>query len=978
MSRSRITALPMPRAIFDARVEGAVDPTIDVANPLFSWTYSRTIAPMPTEVRLFIAATEATARRMEAPVWDSGVLTSTGPRVEYAGPALRSREEYWWRVGAKLTSGAWTWSAPSRMRTGILAPDRWEARWIGRSKTPDRLLNSPSGLSVEVAVGETSTREFTFHEPVGMVSADVSAKDPDARGVLELVRIAGASRSEVIASWQLDDSWGRFFSWWGHLERPLTPGTYALRLRVTKGKVNWTLDADGLQSLCVGAAEQPAFVLRKEFQIDRPVRSATMFATGLGYHRVTINGQTVDSAVLDPAVTDYDKRVLYNRTELSDLGVGTVTIEIELGHGYFGTTGANIWGWHAAPWSHDPIAIAELDIEFEDGQRDVVGTDGSWIVLPSAVTRDALYEGEAWDLRWDPQSAASSVAIVVEGPRGSLRVQDQPRIVTHSVSESPLYLTISPSEILLDVRSTIAGWIELTCSARPYSELEIVYGELIDDVVAGVRNSFIDGRPQVDRLHVGADGRVSGWSPRYTYKGFRFVRIRGEEIRVESLKAIEVHSDVESAGEFKSDIDLIDWIDRATRRTLLNNLQGIPTDTPVHEKNGWTGDGHLIARAAMYQFNMESFYRKWLRDFRDAQDHSGGIPVIVPTPGWGRVVCPVFSGAYPILTWDHYLHYGDRRVLSENLDGVVNYARHLMAELSVDGIWEGYSWGDWMSPGYDYAPEGSTLAATSFCIESLRKTEKIATALGRDDLAGEMGAKVVELRSLFIERFFDAKDCRFRSKPDEEYRQGSNVLALAFDLVPEEAKEAVVSRLVDDIMIRRNGHLNTGAPSTRHLLPVLSSSGRDDVAVEILLQRTQPSWGFWYERGGDTLWEKWGPEARSRNHYFFGAVSQWIRERVGGLAIERPGGSTVIFNPIVDVRVPAGECSVVTVYGDVACKWNLLEGHLIARFDVPPGCSVRIADRFLGGDGMNPLVGPGSHALRLSLSGVDFNSCASL
>lgn len=53
-------------------------------------------------------------------------------------------------------------------------------------------------------------------------------------------------------------------------------------------------------------ARKPAY-FRRDFRIEKPVRYANLYACGLGYHRLYLNGVPTDDAALDPAHTDYAK-----------------------------------------------------------------------------------------------------------------------------------------------------------------------------------------------------------------------------------------------------------------------------------------------------------------------------------------------------------------------------------------------------------------------------------------------------------------------------------------------------------------------------------------------------------------------------------------------------------------------------------------------------------------------------------------------
>ena len=52
-------------------------------------------------------------------------------------------------------------------------------------------------------------------------------------------------------------------------------------------------------------------LLRRGFEVAGAVRRARLYAAGLGFAELYVNGVRLGDAVLDPAPTDYDKRVLY-------------------------------------------------------------------------------------------------------------------------------------------------------------------------------------------------------------------------------------------------------------------------------------------------------------------------------------------------------------------------------------------------------------------------------------------------------------------------------------------------------------------------------------------------------------------------------------------------------------------------------------------------------------------------------------------
>jgi alpha-L-rhamnosidase len=218
---------------------------------------------------------------------------------------------------------------------------------------------------------------------------------------------------------------------------------------------------------------------------------------------------------------------------------------------------------------------------------------------------------------------------------------------------------------------------------------------------------------QTDEYVCRGDG-VEFFEPRYSYKGFQYVQVDGLAGRpdAEDVVGKAVHTSVASTGEFDCDDDLLNRLHAATRWAVLNNLHGVPTDTPVFEKNGWTGDAHLTAGVASYNFHMPRFYTKWLQDWVDAQRADGAFPPIVPTSGWGypgdpkaAIVGPIpaWDVAYVEIPWTMYQHYGDERILARHYDGARRYLDYLVDGFMTDDVVL-VGLGDWLPPGVGGMP----------------------------------------------------------------------------------------------------------------------------------------------------------------------------------------------------------------------------------------------------------------------------------
>src|SRR6266576_6219094 len=132
----------------------------------------------------------------------------------------------------------------------------------------------------------------------------------------------------------------------------------------------------------------PARQYRKEFAAATPVRRATLYATALGIYELYLNGERVDDALFAPGWTDYRQRAYYwtyDVTELMRRGANALGAWVADGwySGYIGfglLTGLGTEHIGRYTYGKTPALMAQLEIEYIDGSRDSVITDGSWQV----------------------------------------------------------------------------------------------------------------------------------------------------------------------------------------------------------------------------------------------------------------------------------------------------------------------------------------------------------------------------------------------------------------------------------------------------------------------------------------------------------------------------------------------------------------------------------------------------------------------
>ena len=179
--------------------------------------------------------------------------------------------------------------------------------------------------------------------------------------------------------------------------------------------------------------------------------------------------------------------------------------------------------------------------------------------------------------------------------------------------------------------------------------------------------------------------------------------------------------------------------------------------------------------------------------------------------------------------------------------------------------------------------------------------------------------------------------------------QANHVRALAFGLVPDDLRQQTATHLVE--LIRRAGtHLGTGFLATPYLLPVLADTGHLDVAYELLLQDTPPSWLAMVVRGATTVWEDWdgldahGTPKASLNHYSKGAVISFLHTRVAGIQLldEHPGYRHFRIAPQPGGNLTSAEAVHDSPYGRIESSWHIDGERFRLTVTVPRGTTAEV------------------------------------
>jgi len=715
-------------------------------------------------------------------------------------------------------------------------------------------------------------------------------------------------------------------------------------------------------------------IFRKEVELDPDhgaVTSATLHISSLGVYEAFLNGRRVGDDVLSPGWTSYEWRLRYRSYVVTDLLEDTTVLAVSVGNGWYrgrlGFVGAR------AIYGKDLGLIAQLEIDFADGHRQVVATDESWRAGGSDVLADDLYDGqtidagrrsEAWLRPADKAAALPGGPLAPFTPVRTLGFDLttlQPYVgppTTRQEVLRPTRIWTSPSDrTLVDFGQNLVGWLRFTVRGPRGSEIRIRHAEVLEDHELGTRP--LRDAQATDRFVL--SGGDDFFEPTKTFHGFRYAEVTGwpGDLTPTDLEAVVVHSDMARTGFFACSDPALNQLHANVVWGTKGNFLDLPTDCPQrNERLGWTGDIAAFAPSAAYLFDVEDFLADWLVDLAlEQQHHDGMVPFVVPDvlkhlPAPGEFPEPdstaIWSDAAVWVPWTLYEAYGDTAVLERQYESMVSHLRRVETLLSPTGLWDtSFQFGDWLDP--DASPHepwnakaDGGVVATACLHRSSSIVAETADLLGHTDDAAAFRELADRTRAAFNEHYV-SDDGTIRSDCTTVY-----TLAIVFDLLDEEQVAFAGDRLAQ-LVAKSGHHISTGFAGTPFITEALTRTGHLDDAYELLLQRECPSWLYPVTMGATTVWERWDSmlpdgtinpgDMTSFNHYALGAVADWMHRTIGGLSPVEPGYAAVRVAPRPGGGLTWAETALETAHGRIEVAWRIDAGTFTVHTTLPPGVS---------------------------------------
>ncbi|QPH41081.1 glycoside hydrolase family 78 protein [Pedobacter endophyticus] len=829
-------------ALKDLTVEHLVNPfSVDNPHPRFSWKLISAIKNT-TQARYEIKLLTADKKI----IWNPKVTNSQSVLVEYNGPALSSKTQYFWQVKVTDNHGnTSSWSPVQKFQTGLKAED-WKAKWIS-----------------------------------------VAGKD--------------------------------------------------------------------------SSLASPIF--RKTFDLNKKVRSATAYITAKGLYEASINGQRISDHYFMPGWTSYKNHIQYQVYDLTaSLKIGGNVVGVALGDGWF--KGRIGFANQKHFYGDTRALLFQLEVVYSDGTKEIINSDDSWKYNYGPTTASNIYDGDTYDARkelpgWDtPGYSASAdwkaVGILPNGPEKLVGMSGPP-VTKHEELKALKIFKTPAGETVVDFGQNMVGWVQLKAKGPAGTTITVQHAEVLDKAGNFYTTNLRSAKQTNTYILKGGAGQV--FQPHFSFQGFRYIKVNGYpgELKLDDLTAVAVYSAMQQTGKFTTSNPLLNQLQHNIQWGQKGNFVDVPTDCPQRdERLGWTGDAQAFATTAAYNMDVSAFFTKWMKDVSADQLSNGSVPYVVPnvlnsgdsgSAGWADVAT--------IIPWDMYVSYADKGMLESQYLSMKSWVDYV-SSVAKGNLWNsGNHFGDWLfyRPNDDNdgraAVTDKYMIAQTFYAHSTQLLINAAKVLGKSDDAAKYESLLQKIKSAYVAEYLTPNG-KLVSNTQTAY-----VLALQFDMLPENLRQQAAQRLVDNV--RSYGtHLTTGFLGTPYLCHVLSRFNHGNVAYDLLMQESYPSWLYPVKMGATTIWERWDgikqdgtfqtPDMNSFNHYAYGAIGDWMYKNIAGInpIAAQPGYKEILIAPKPGGKLTSASGELETVYGTVKSSWTIANGVFKLDVTIPANTTAAV------------------------------------
>lgn len=708
-----------------------------------------------------------------------------------------------------------------------------------------------------------------------------------------------------------------------------------------------------------GSRDLPARYMRRAFFIGDKVKRATLYISGMGFGQTFINGKPVSKDVFGTAQTDYTKTIYYNTYDVTSLmRRGNNAIGSVLGNGY-------VLGFNQGCTSYGlPRLMAQLVIETANDTLTIVSGPDWRATTEGPIQRNNLWNGERYEAAREMKGWTTAFfddskwqqAETMDAPKGIMQAQPCPGMRIQKILTPKSIRRTQDGRFIIDMGQNMVGQLRVRLSGKKDVPIVIRHAEMLQPnnpdqlFVANLRSA------KCTDTYIPASNGTFTYQPQLTYQGFRYVEISGVESLPKSadITGCIIYDEMADQGSFWCDNELLNKIHHNAYWGIIGNYHGMPTDCPQRdERMGWLGDHTMGCYGENLLVDNGALYYKWLQDVVDTQDEDGLIADVAPA-FWVVRNKDVAWGALSVYaTFMLYRKYNDVNAVAKYYPALKKYINYLEHNLQ-DGIVTTNAYGDWCMPPekpdlvHSQDPARQTdgrLISTAVYYSMLTMMGQMAMKLGMEGDMLDYDKRQEKLKAAYNRHFYNAESGYYSNNTVT-----ANVLSLEFGLVPNGDEQRVIQNVIDVTENTYGNHISCGVLGMQHLMTCLTHRGQLNMAMQIILQKDYPSFGYMIEKGATTIWELWNgdtaePSMNSGNHIMLlGDLLGWMYGDLAG--IRQTAKSTAYKELDMSLYMPE-ELNHVrathnTPYGQICSEWQRTPEGIVWTIDIPVNTTARV------------------------------------
>ncbi len=706
---------------------------------------------------------------------------------------------------------------------------------------------------------------------------------------------------------------------------------------------------------------------KSHYVLSKQIKSVVILITSMGWYNLFINNKRIDRDVFSPGFTDFNKRVQFQKYNITRYIKDHIDLNVDVGEGW---GGGNRFAWGSA-FIYFPMSINfEIDVCYADGTHETFVSDESVDVYSnSKIVDSTIYQGESQDYRNKDQYLGKAKYIEINSeiiPQEGERIVFGERFPARKMWKAP------NGDLLIDFGQNIAGMVEINIKGKAGDVIKYQPAEVLDKdgnfynanyrIAESIYSFVLSGKKEILR-------------PRFSFLGGRYIKLieYPSYVKKENFTLVAVHSNMEKTCTFECENKKIQRLYLNSKYGQLSNYMDIPTDCPQrNERLGWTGDAQVFCSTGAIHYNIQKFFRKWIHDMILSQYENGAVDEIIPiiaknhrriSSGWGD--------ACAIVPYQIYKAYNDKKILYESLPMIEKWVDYLLSTATKPYIPHNYDPnGDWLATDRYFAPDSVLQRHEAELCPGSTNFDLISTAYLAYDIQiiiegyklqnknhqkyDELLAKVKEAyQNEFIKdgHMIGPKALIYSKVGQTCYTQTGIILSLYFDLCKKEDRTSLTKDLLD-LIEECGGKMTTGFIGTPYILSTLVDAGYPDVAYNLLFQEEFPSWLYSVNKGATTMWEHydsikedgsfWDPVMNSFNHYAYGSVFGWMFNNSVGINMLKPGYKEVLIKPLIDKRLGFINCQFKCKYGIIRVYWKYTNNYVKYEIHIPNGVKATI------------------------------------